>query len=376
MPFLENYLSQTQQAAIKGRQLHNVLLNIKSIIDYVNDISYPLALLQLDFAKAFDNVFHKFILSLMRNINLPPALIQWTTNLLLDTSAKILVNHTLTNRIPISTGIRQGCPLSMLLFSMATDVSSKKISSSSSIKGLSLGYAKSASIKLQQYADDTILFLTYPSEAEVESSRTHFEVLGLEASSPRKLPCPRLEDSTIFEPLKFRWKTPETLRKICKNLFLVSSSRDRLKKCIEDLFFFLENTCVCVFGPWPWPRALCPRLHLWSEVNPALQLIQDFSSHANLQINRKKTTILSNNNHLSDEIKKHLPEAKYPHEAKILGIRFSLIFSTLKQNWSCLTGIIKGIADSHKHRNFSMHIKLLLIKTLLLPHITITARVF
>ena len=43
--------------------------------------------------------------------------------------------------------------------------------------------------------------------AEVESSRTHFEVLGLEgqvlglgleASSPRKLACPRLKDSTIF----------------------------------------------------------------------------------------------------------------------------------------------------------------------------------
>ena len=44
---------------------------------------------------------------------------------------------------------------------------------------------------------------------EVESSRTDFEVLGLglegqvlglglEASSPRKLACPRLEDSSIF----------------------------------------------------------------------------------------------------------------------------------------------------------------------------------
>ena len=44
---------------------------------------------------------------------------------------------------------------------------------------------------------------------EVESSRTHFEVLGLglegqvlglglEASSPLKLACPRLEDSTTF----------------------------------------------------------------------------------------------------------------------------------------------------------------------------------
>ena len=61
---------------------------------------------------------------------------------------------------------------------------------------------------------------------EVESSRTslasrtHCEVLGLEASSPRKLACPRLEASTIFEPLKFRWKMPETLRKISLNLFL------------------------------------------------------------------------------------------------------------------------------------------------------------
>ena len=65
---------------------------------------------------------------------------------------------------------------------------------------------------------------------EVESSTTSL------ASSPRKLPYLRLEDSTIFERLKFRWKTPETLRKICKDLFLVSASRDRLKKNFKDPF--------------------------------------------------------------------------------------------------------------------------------------------
>ena len=82
----------------------------------------------------------------------------------------------------------------------------------------------------------------------MESSRTHFEVFGLEASSPQKLACPRLEDSTFFELLKycrspekkfleggFYWRTPE-------NFF-------------EQFFFFMENTCACVFGPWPWPRA-------------------------------------------------------------------------------------------------------------------------
>ena len=29
------------------------------------------------------------------------------------------------------------------------------------------------------------------------------QVLGLKALGPRKLPCPRLEDSTVFESLKF-----------------------------------------------------------------------------------------------------------------------------------------------------------------------------
>ena len=139
----------------------------------------------------------------MRHINLPLALIQWTTILLQNIFAKILVNHTLTDHIPITTGIRHSCPLSMLLFSTATDVLSKKISASSAITDLSLG---STSITLQQYAVDTILFLTDPSQ-----------------------------------------------------------------------------------------------------VSPALQLILDFSFYSNLQINKKKTIILSNNKHLSEEIKKHLP---------------------------------------------------------------------
>ena len=209
------------------------------------------------------------------------------------------------------------------------------------------------------------------------SPRGH--ILKSLASKPQVLEnCPVLGSRTalFLNHWNFVGKRQKPCGKSAKTFFWFPQVEIAWKNVLKTFFFFLENTCVCVFGPWPWPRALCPRLHLWSEVNPALQLIQDFSSHANLQINRKKTTILSNNKHLSDEIKKHLPEAKYPHEAKILGIRFSLIFSTLKQNCSCLTGIIKGIADSHKHRNLSMHIKLLLIKTLLLPHITITARVF
>ena len=78
--------------------------------------------------------------------------------------------------------------------------------------------------------------------------------------------------------------------KSAKTFFLVFSSRDWLKKNFEDLFrlkqkfedlfyFFWEHLRLCpwslasrgsVLGigleiflcPWPWPRALCPWLHL------------------------------------------------------------------------------------------------------------------
>ena len=109
------------------------------------------------------------------------------------------------------------------------------------------------------------------SIAEVESSRTSlasrtdFEVLGLglegqvlglgfEASSPRKLACPRLEDSSIFLIVKISWSA----RKI---FWKTSFGGDRLKNFCEDLFFFFfwrafafvslvlrfEHSC-------PWPR--------------------------------------------------------------------------------------------------------------------------
>ena len=45
--------------------------------------------------------------------------------------------------------------------------------------------------------------------------------LGLEALGPRKLPCPRLEDSTIFEPLKFCWKRQKPRRKFVNTFFIL-----------------------------------------------------------------------------------------------------------------------------------------------------------
>ena len=91
-------------------------------------------------------------------------------------------------------------------------------------------------------------------------------ILNSLASKPQVLQnCSVLSSRTalFFKPLKSCWKTPETSRKICEDLFLFCSSEDHLKKNFRRPFFLwrtlasvssvqglaLERVC-----PWPWPR--------------------------------------------------------------------------------------------------------------------------
>ena len=106
--------------------------------------------------------------------------------------------------------------------------------------------------------------------AEVKFWRTHFEVLGLdlEASSPRKLLCPRLEDSTIFWIVEmfrssekcfwsFFWRSPE---KNFWRLFLKFFWSSPEKKFWSPFLLFFWRTLSPVFLVLvlehfcPWPR--------------------------------------------------------------------------------------------------------------------------
>ena len=62
-PILNSTIFLEQQCGLPDRQIFNNHLNIISAIDFTNDFVQPLAILQIDFYKAFDTISYEFILS-------------------------------------------------------------------------------------------------------------------------------------------------------------------------------------------------------------------------------------------------------------------------------------------------------------------------
>ena len=76
-PILNSTISLQQQCGLPNRQIFNNHLNILSAIDFTNDFPQPLAILQIDFYKAFDTISHKYILSTASKLGIPVTLLNW-----------------------------------------------------------------------------------------------------------------------------------------------------------------------------------------------------------------------------------------------------------------------------------------------------------
>ena len=79
-------------------------------------------LLFLDFEKAFDSLEWDFIFSTLEKFGFGNDFIQWIKILYNDPKASIKVNGWISKEFQIFRGIRQGCPVSALLFILCTEI--------------------------------------------------------------------------------------------------------------------------------------------------------------------------------------------------------------------------------------------------------------
>ena len=82
----------------------------------------PAVLLKVDLAKAFDSVAWPFLLEVLEHIGFPARWRDWLSAILATASTKVLVNGRPGRRICHARGLRQGDPLSPLLFVIVMEV--------------------------------------------------------------------------------------------------------------------------------------------------------------------------------------------------------------------------------------------------------------
>jgi hypothetical protein len=115
-------------------------------------------LLKIDIAKAFDSVAWCFILDILEHMGFTRRWRNWVSAVLSTASTRILLNGRPGRRICHSRGLRQGDPLSPLLFVLAMEVLNRCFSWAEDQGLLSPIQALEGS-RVSLYVDDVVIFV-------------------------------------------------------------------------------------------------------------------------------------------------------------------------------------------------------------------------
>ncbi len=149
-------INPDQSAYIKGRFIGDNARLIEDYFEYCEGLKVPGILLFLDYEKAFDSLEWNFMFSVLEKFNFGQNFIKWVKILYTNPLASIKNNGWLSKTIALGWGVRQGCPLSCLLFVLSVEVLATKLRSNGEIKGFK---TPSREIKTSLYADDNTLLL-------------------------------------------------------------------------------------------------------------------------------------------------------------------------------------------------------------------------
>lgn len=95
--------------------------SLRIIVEQSVEWRSPLYLVFIDFAKAFDTLHHQAIWHALQCKGIPPELIDRIKALYQNSTSRVLHERLLSNPIGVTTGVRQGCILSPLLFNIVLD---------------------------------------------------------------------------------------------------------------------------------------------------------------------------------------------------------------------------------------------------------------
>ncbi|XP_035258048.1 uncharacterized protein LOC118219178 [Anguilla anguilla] len=124
--------------------------------------------LNLDFEKAYDRVSHQYMFHVLRKMGFPEGFLARVGLLYTEVRSKILVNGRLSKTVAVNCGVRQGCPLSPLLFVCCVEPLAQILRRDTWISGVKIPGSGGREARCILYMDDvTVLASDAVSVARV-----------------------------------------------------------------------------------------------------------------------------------------------------------------------------------------------------------------
>ena len=150
---MPDLVSPDQVASVPGRQIQDHILLVREAIAYANHKGTPLYIVSLDQEKAFDRVEWNFMFKVLLQLGVPEGFVEFVKTLYTEPISCVRVNNHLSEFFEVERGVKQGCPLSMPLYTLVAETIGAAIEDCKNITGILPPYGSKPTKKLQ-FADD------------------------------------------------------------------------------------------------------------------------------------------------------------------------------------------------------------------------------
>jgi mannosylglycoprotein endo-beta-mannosidase len=182
-PRLSELVAENQSAFVKGRSIHDNLKMVQLTTRTLHLSRVPSMLIKVDITKAFDSVSWPFLLRVLRHLGFGDRFIEWICIILSTASSKLLLTSVPGRPILHRRGLRQGNPVSPMLFLLCMEVLNAALRRAEALGVLSSLPCQGVRFRSSMYADDVVIFVA-PEARDLSFLRLLLESFG-GATGPR-----------------------------------------------------------------------------------------------------------------------------------------------------------------------------------------------
>lgn len=174
---LDSLVRPNQTAFIRSRCIHDNFQLVRLSCKAIHAKRVPCVLLKIDIAQAFDSVAWNFLLEVLEHLGFGRRWRDWVSCILSSASTKILLNGRPGRRICHARGLRQGDPLSPMLFVLIMEVLNHLVCWLDA-QGFLAPIEVTLPFRVGLYADDVVMFVK-PNVSDLLVLRAAVDLFGL-----------------------------------------------------------------------------------------------------------------------------------------------------------------------------------------------------